>query len=90
MRIAIIEDSVFMRRVTTMTVARLYPEAELFEFADAGEALEVVRVHAPIKAFPDVPPRKQNIASGLDGGAQATKNGSLPWPKTQTRQPILF
>ena len=47
MRIAIIEDSVFMRRVTTMTVARLYPEAELFEFADAGEALKAIRKIAP-------------------------------------------
>lgn len=47
MRIAIIEDSHFMRSVTVMTVKRLYPEAELFEFADAGEALKVLRQVAP-------------------------------------------
>lgn len=47
MRIAIIEDSNFMRSVTMMTVRRLYPEAELFEFADAGEALKALRRVAP-------------------------------------------
>ena len=40
MKIAIIEDSYFMRCFTVMTVKQLYPEAELFEFADAEQALK--------------------------------------------------
>jgi CheY-like chemotaxis protein len=47
MKIAIIEDSVFMRKVTAMTVMRLCPEAELFEYADAGEALKALGKVAP-------------------------------------------
>lgn len=43
MRIAIIEDSDFMRMVTAMTLRRLFPKAELFEFADAVEALKSLR-----------------------------------------------
>jgi two-component system invasion response regulator UvrY len=38
-----------MRKVTVMTVMRLCPDAELFEFADAGEALKALR-----KVVPDV------------------------------------
>jgi CheY-like chemotaxis protein len=47
MKIAIIEDSVFMRKVTAMTVMRLLPDAELVEFADASEALKAIRQVAP-------------------------------------------
>ena len=47
MRIAIIEDSNFMRSVTVMTLKRLYPDAVLFEYADANLAL---------KALPKVSP----------------------------------
>jgi CheY-like chemotaxis protein len=47
MKIAIIEDSIFMRKVTAMTVKRLCPEAELFEFADASEALKALGRVAP-------------------------------------------
>ena len=43
MRIAIVEDSVFMRTVTKMTLRRVFPRAELFEFADASEALKALR-----------------------------------------------
>ena len=47
MKIAIIEDSYFMRCFTVMTVKQLYPEAELFEFADAEQALKSIREVAP-------------------------------------------
>ncbi len=36
-----------MRSVTVMTIKRLYPEAELFEFADANEALKILPKVAP-------------------------------------------
>lgn len=47
LKIAIIEDSDFMRKVTAMTVMRLCPDAELFEYADAGEALKALGKIAP-------------------------------------------
>lgn len=47
MKIAIIEDSHFMRSVTVMTVKRLFPGAELFEFGDAQEALKALRQVGP-------------------------------------------
>jgi two-component system chemotaxis response regulator CheY len=47
MKVAIIEDSVFMRKVTAMTVKRLCPQAELFEFAEAGEALALLGQISP-------------------------------------------
>lgn len=47
MKIAIIEDSNFMRSVTVMTLKRLYPKARIFEYADAGEALKALGRVAP-------------------------------------------
>jgi CheY-like chemotaxis protein len=47
MKIAIIEDSQFMRSVTILTLRQLYPAAEIFEYADAGEALRALRKVAP-------------------------------------------
>jgi chemotaxis response regulator CheB len=55
MKIAIIEDSIFMRKVTAMTVKRLCPEAELFEFADASEALKALGRVAPDLITLDLP-----------------------------------
>lgn len=47
MKIAIIDDSLFMRNVTVMTFRRLYPDAEVFEFGEAGEALRQLGKIAP-------------------------------------------
>ncbi len=47
MRIAIIEDSDFMRKVTVMTLKRLFPQSELIEFADAALALKTLRQFDP-------------------------------------------
>ncbi|MBM3852022.1 MAG: response regulator [Verrucomicrobia bacterium] len=47
MKVAVIEDSHFMRSVTAMTLKRLLPAAEVLEFADAGEALLALKKVTP-------------------------------------------
>ena len=42
MKIAIVEDSAFMRELITLTLRRLHPKVEITEFHDAKAALEAI------------------------------------------------
>ncbi len=47
MKIAIVEDSAFMRGLIARTLRRIVPDAELHEFADPVEALKLIPALAP-------------------------------------------
>lgn len=47
MKIAIVEDSAFMRGLIARTLRRIIPAAELHEFADPVEALKLIPTLAP-------------------------------------------
>lgn len=47
MKIAIVDDSAFMRGLIARTLRRLVPDAELHEFADPVEALKLIPALAP-------------------------------------------
>ncbi len=47
MKIAIVDDSAFMRGLIARTLRRVIPQAELHEFADPVEALKLIPALAP-------------------------------------------
>jgi CheY-like chemotaxis protein len=47
MKIAIVDDSAFMRGLIARTLRRVVPDAELHEFADPVEALKLMPALAP-------------------------------------------
>lgn len=47
MKIAIVDDSAFMRGLIARTLRRIVPDAELHEFADPVEALRLIPALAP-------------------------------------------